>query len=77
LEIGLPVSNQLGSVKANALKAWASYDDGASWKEVKVKNGTARFKPAKDAESVSLRVRATDRDGNGIDQTVLRAFGLK
>jgi len=77
LEIGLPVSNQLGSVRANTLKAWASYDDGASWKEVKVKNGTARFKPARGADSVSLRVRATDRDGNGIDQTVLRAFGLK
>ncbi|MCX4765604.1 S8 family serine peptidase [Streptomyces sp. NBC_01275] len=77
LEIGLPVANQLGSVRASSLKAWVSYDDGTSWKEVKVKNGKAKFKPAKGAESVSLRVRAADRDGNGIDQTVLRAFGLK
>ncbi|WP_330287161.1 S8 family serine peptidase [Streptomyces sp. NBC_00576] len=77
LEIGLPVANQLGSVRASNLKAWVSYDDGTSWKEVKVKGGTARFKAAKGAESVSLRVRAADRDGNGIDQTVLRAFGLK
>ena len=77
LEVGLPVANQLGSARARSLKAWVSYDDGTSWKEVKVENGTARFKPAKGAESVSLRVRATDRDGNGIDQTVLRAFGLK
>ncbi|MEU9186679.1 S8 family serine peptidase [Streptomyces sp. NPDC048484] len=77
LEIGLPVANQLGSVRASTLKAWASYDDGTSWKEAKVKDGKARVKPAKGAESVSLRVRATDRDGNGIDQTVLRAFGLK
>ncbi|WP_217547202.1 S8 family serine peptidase [Streptomyces sp. GbtcB6] len=77
VEIGLPVANQLGSVRASSLKAWVSYDDGTSWKEVKVKNGTARFKPAKGAETVSLRVRAADRDGNGIDLTVLRAFGLK
>ncbi|MFF4269798.1 S8 family serine peptidase [Streptomyces sp. NPDC001536] len=77
LEVALPVANQLGGVKARGLKAWVSYDDGASWKEVKVKDGEARFKPAKGAETVSLRVRATDRDGNAIDQTVLRAFGLK
>ncbi|MFL5994831.1 MAG: S8 family serine peptidase [Streptomyces sp.] len=77
LEIGLPVRNQLGSVTASSLKAWVSYDDGTSWKEVKVKNGKAKFKPAKGAESVSLRVQAADKDGNRIDQTVLRAFGLK
>ncbi|MFI6279881.1 hypothetical protein [Streptomyces sp. NPDC050988] len=41
------------------------------------KNGAARFKSAKGAESVSLRVRAADHDGHGIDQTVVRAFGLK
>ncbi|MEU9167501.1 S8 family serine peptidase [Streptomyces sp. NPDC048420] len=77
LEVGLPLANQSGGIRASSLKAWVSYDEGASWKEVKVKNGKARFKAAKGAESVSLRVRATDQDGNGIDQTVLRAFGLK
>ncbi|XUL91782.1 S8 family serine peptidase [Streptomyces galilaeus] len=77
LTVGLPVANQSGSVRASSLKAWVSYDDGASWKEVSVKKGEARFRPAKGAASVSLRVRATDRDGNAIDQTVLRAFGLK
>ncbi|MET9087872.1 S8 family serine peptidase [Streptomyces sp. NPDC004237] len=75
--VGLSVTDQSGNVEARELKAWVSYDDGASWKEVKVRHGEARFKPARGAESVSLRVRATDRDGNRIDQTVLRAFGLK
>lgn len=75
--VDLSVANQLGSVRPNSLKAWVSYDEGTSWKEVKVKQGEARFRPAKGAESVSLRVRAADRDGNRIDQTVLRAFGLK
>jgi len=77
LTIGLPVANQSGSVRASSLKAWVSYDDGASWKAVRVEKGEARFRPAKGAASVSLRVRATDRDGDAIDQTVLRAFGLK
>ncbi|UIX30180.1 S8 family peptidase [Streptomyces sp. GQFP] len=77
LEVALPVANQLGSVQASSLKAWVSFDDGTSWKEVKVSGGKARFRAAKGAESVSLRVRAADRAGNGIDQTVLRAFGLK
>ncbi len=77
LKLGLTVRDQTGSVAAKSLKAWVSYDDGVSWKEVKVLHGAAKFKPAKRAQSVSLRVQAADRDGNKIDQTVLRAFGLK
>ncbi|MFJ8490336.1 S8 family serine peptidase [Streptomyces sp. NPDC094038] len=75
--VGLSVTDQSGNVRARELKAWVSYDDGTSWKEVPVRHGTARFEPAKGAESVSLRVQAADKDGNRIDQTVLRAFGLK
>jgi subtilisin family serine protease len=76
-EIGLSVRNQSGSVTAGDVKAWVSYDDGTSWKEVKVKHGEAELKHPKGATSVSLRVRAADRNGNAVDQTVLRAFGLK
>ncbi|MEU5322285.1 S8 family serine peptidase [Streptomyces sp. NPDC021056] len=77
-KLGLSVRNQSGGVTAGSLKAWVSYDDGTSWKEVKVKNGKAELKhPKKSAGFVSLRVRAADRDGNTVDQTVVRAFGLK
>ncbi|MFF4729382.1 S8 family serine peptidase [Streptomyces mirabilis] len=77
-KLGLSVRNQSGGVTASSLKAWVSYDDGTSWKEVKVKNGKAELKhPKKGAGFVSLRVRAADRDGNIVDQTVVRAFGLK
>ncbi|MFE2941423.1 S8 family serine peptidase [Streptomyces sp. NPDC059255] len=76
-ELGLSVRNQAAGVTAGDLKAWVSYDDGTSWKEVKVKHGKAELKHPKGAEFVSLRVQAADRDGNRIDQTVLRAFGLK
>ncbi len=75
--LGLAVRTQSGSVTAADLKAWVSYDDGTSWKEVRVKRGQLELKHPKGAESVSLRVRAADRNGNAVDQTVLRAFGLK
>ncbi|MET9472741.1 S8 family serine peptidase [Streptomyces sp. NPDC002922] len=81
LTLGLSVRNQVGSIEAHDLKAWASYDDGTSWKEVKVihdKGGyLADIKNAKGAKFVSLRVQASDQDGNTIDQTVLRAYGVK
>ncbi|MFD4605769.1 S8 family serine peptidase [Streptomyces sp. NPDC058464] len=77
-KLGLSVRNQSGVVTASSLKAWVSYDDGTSWKEVKVKHGKAELKnPKKDARFVSLRVRAGDPDGNIVDQTVVRAFALK
>ncbi|MFL6001089.1 MAG: S8 family serine peptidase [Streptomyces sp.] len=76
-KLGLSVRDQSGSVTAGSLKAWVSYDDGTSWKEVKVKRGELELKHPKGATSVSLRVRAADRNGNAVDQTVLRAFGLK
>jgi subtilisin family serine protease len=76
-ELSLSVRNQDGSVTPSALKAWVSYDDGSSWKEVKVKHGKAKIEHPKGTRFVSLRVQAADRDGNAVDQTVLRAFGLK
>ncbi|MCZ4507640.1 S8 family serine peptidase [Streptomyces sp. ActVer] len=76
-KLELSVRDQKSGITARELKAWVSYDDGASWKTVKVRDGKAELKHPKGAEFVSLRVRAADREGNTVDQTVLRAFGLK
>ncbi|MFC8195805.1 S8 family serine peptidase [Streptomyces sp. NPDC057298] len=76
-KLELSVRDQKSSITARELRTWVSYDDGASWKEVKVRSGKAELKHPKGAEFVSLRVRAADRDGNTVDQTVVRAFGLK
>ncbi|MCT9111045.1 S8 family serine peptidase [Streptomyces mirabilis] len=76
-KLGLSVRDQAGNVKAGSLKAWVSYDDGASWKGVLVRHGRAEIRHPKGAEFVSLRVLASDSAGNRIDQTVLRACGLK
>ncbi len=58
-----------------------SYDDGKTWKKVKVTrhHGDWRAKvdhPA-DAEFVSLRSSVSDRDGNTQKQTVIRAYALR
>ncbi|MEV6107774.1 S8 family serine peptidase [Streptomyces sp. NPDC051940] len=76
-ELALSVRDQSGSVTAGELKAWVSYDDGTSWREMKVDDGEVELEHPKGAAFVSLRVRAADQDGNAVDQTVLRAFGLK
>ncbi|MEU7022147.1 S8 family peptidase [Streptomyces sp. NPDC046203] len=69
--------------KVTGVKLWASYDDGASWREVRLDgkpsgspNGSLSgtiVNPA-TAGFVSLRVSATDADGNSVDQTVTRAY---
>ncbi|MEV6239673.1 S8 family serine peptidase [Lentzea sp. NPDC051838] len=55
------------------LRAYASFDDGANWVPVKsiVPPG------GKPGGYVSLRVVATDANGNSVDQTVVRAYRLK
>jgi hypothetical protein len=62
-----------GRAVVRELRAYASFDDGASWVPV------AGVVPAggKAGGFVSLRVTARDSDGNTVDQTVLRAYRLK
>jgi subtilisin family serine protease len=60
---------------------WVSYDDGASWDNVRtdpVGDGhyRAAIKNPTAAEHVSLRVEARDSGGSRIDQTIIRAYGL-
>ncbi|MGW4498313.1 S8 family serine peptidase [Micromonospora sp. NPDC004336] len=57
---------------------WVSYDDGAHWRRVPTRGAgtvtaTVPAAPA-DARFATVRVTATDRAGNRIDQTVTRAW---
>lgn len=77
----VPVALQLQSgstVRPRQLAVDVSYDEGKTWKKAEVIGGLAvlLFHPA-DAKSVSLRAKATDRDGNTVDQTIIRAYKLK
>jgi len=59
-----------------------SFDDGATWHPLTLhSSGTDRWQaevshPA-DAEFVSLRASARDTSGNRVEQTVIRAYGLR
>lgn len=76
---------QQGAAEASitGLTLSVSHDDGDTWSTVPVSAlSNGRFRAlihnpqAGPAEHVSLRVQATDSGGSGIDQTVIRAYGL-
>jgi subtilisin family serine protease len=67
------------------VQAWVSFNDGATWKKIDLdREGDGSFeatvhhpKLEHTSGAVSLRVKATDTAGNSIDQTLIRAYGLK
>ncbi|ONI84768.1 hypothetical protein ALI22I_30195 [Saccharothrix sp. ALI-22-I] len=58
-----------------------SYDDGKSWQRARVgklgERWLALVEHPADAKFVSLRAKAQDADGNTVDETIIRAYGLK
>jgi hypothetical protein len=58
-----------------------SYDDGATWQRLKLKESKGswetRLQAPPRAGYVSVRVTAKQRNGGGITQTIVRAFGLR
>jgi subtilisin family serine protease len=75
----------LDGLRIREAKLWASYNDGASWQQVTVAGtgdtsvkGTIKSPALRDTNGfVSLRVQATDADGNSVEQTVTRAYKLR
>lgn len=85
-EVGLSSGTQEwldGAVKAKKASLSVSYDDGRTWSATELRmtsegNWTALFKtPKKAAGFVSIKAHAEDGSGLGIDQEIIRAFGLK
>ncbi|PKT74798.1 peptidase S8 [Streptomyces populi] len=67
-----------GTVQGATLSV--SYDDGATWRPVKVTGKSGTWTGSYDAPRhgfVSLRAEGWDDAGNRIDQEVIRAYGLK
>ena len=69
------------SAAVTSFALWVSYDDGASWQFVRTDRASggryrAELRHPRHADSVSLRVRATDSGGSRIKQTIIRAYGL-
>ncbi|WP_433916473.1 S8 family peptidase [Streptomyces sp. NBC_01744] len=85
-EIGLASGTQEwldGAVKAKKASLSVSYDDGRTWSATELRktsdgNWTARFKtPDKAGGFVSVKAHSEAGNGLGIDQEIIRAFGLK
>jgi hypothetical protein len=58
-----------------------SYDDGETWQRARVERSGPEWNACLDhprrADYVSLRAKVRDRDGNGLEQTLIRAYGLR
>ncbi|QYC40264.1 Serine protease AprX [Nonomuraea coxensis DSM 45129] len=83
--LGLRYPKGMAGLRIDEAKLWTSYDDGATWQQVELAAGgdtafTGTIKnpgSAKAGGFVSLRVQATDADGNTVLQTVNRAYRLR
>jgi hypothetical protein len=77
--IPVEVQGQPGSdaAKVKRLTVAVSFDDGDSWRRVPVIAGRfALVDHPAEAGFVSLRANATDRAGNTVEQTVIRAYAI-
>jgi hypothetical protein len=73
------VERQDGPARITSLSVDVSYDDGTTWQRADVHRDHDHWSVTvrhPRAGYVSLRSRATDGDGNRLDQTIVRAYQL-
>ncbi|WP_091575088.1 S8 family peptidase [Actinokineospora alba] len=66
----------LDPVPLTSLTVEASFDDGRTWRAVPVAGGVATVDHPRSARFVSLRAKAADANGNTVEQTTIRAYGI-
>lgn len=75
------VKDAIGYGNVDGATLEVSFDEGATWREVKLnRNGdsfTASITNPKSATSVSLKASAWDDKGNKITQEIIKAYGLR
>ncbi|MDP9791933.1 hypothetical protein J2S43_000445 [Catenuloplanes nepalensis] len=73
------VDRQEGSAAAanRSLTVEASFDDGATWARVPVRDGAVQLRHPDRAGFVSLRAVAVDQAGNTVSQTLIRAYEIR
>jgi len=81
LELTVGYAGRPHPAELRDLDAWVSYDDGGSWQRLALSgeqgdSWTALLPHPAAGGHVSLRVAAADHEGNSIDQTVVRAYGV-
>jgi subtilisin family serine protease len=77
--VPLQLQDQSGATsRPKSMEVEVSYDRGANWQPVRVSaNQTAVLHHPANAETVSLRADATDREGNTVRQTIIDAYKLR
>ncbi|OLF18015.1 hypothetical protein BU204_08555 [Actinophytocola xanthii] len=77
--VPLRMQDQTGATtKPRSIRVEVSYDRGTTWQPVRITaNLTAVLHHPADAQTVSLRADATDREGNTVRQTILDAYKLR
>jgi subtilisin family serine protease len=78
VEVPVSVQRNPGAKPADvaSLRVQVSFDHGAHWRHVPVVNGKAVIHhPA--SGNVSLRAKATDTDGNTVEQTIIDAYHVR
>ncbi|MEH1169894.1 S8 family serine peptidase [Micromonospora sp. CPCC 205539] len=80
-QLGLTLRQPTGvrAPSGTSVRVEVSFDGGVTWRSAPTKGSGTRYTATVPAGSgtVSLRVHATDRAGNTVDQTVLQAYGLR
>ncbi|MEU4768897.1 S8 family serine peptidase [Actinosynnema sp. NPDC023794] len=78
LRVPLTVQQQDGVVNGTIgrIDVEVSFDDGATWTAAPVAGGVATIANPNAAGYGSVRVKATDSDGNALEHTVIRAYKI-
>ncbi|SDU64863.1 Serine protease, subtilisin family [Jiangella alkaliphila] len=84
IRVDVGLRHQFGTpdVEIDEVGLDVSFDDGESWTPARLRGGDGRYRATFGADgaaggAVTLRLTATDVDGNRLEQTVVRAFGLR
>ena len=79
LHIPITVSRQDGPVRATSVRAEISYDDGGTWTPLPLTRSGGTWTATVTHRSpgfASLRLSATDSDGNSVAETLTRAYQI-
>ncbi|MFJ5259345.1 S8 family serine peptidase [Streptomyces sp. NPDC088387] len=74
LKIPVTVQGPAAGKRLAAPHVYVSYDEGAHWTPRTVVAGKVKVRTPKTGDTVSLRAKATDKQGNTVTQTILRAY---
>ncbi|MFI2301078.1 peptidase S8, partial [Actinacidiphila glaucinigra] len=75
--VPVTVSGTAAGRNLKSLSVWASYDKGAHWQKLSVRDGRVQVTNPKAGGSVSFKAQAVDKQGNTVDETILDAYLAK